>query len=158
MTDVKIRKAIPTDLQGIYDLLSDMYNEFHYEYAPGEPLVLMNWVNDVLSLGHTFVAVKDDLIVGSIGLRATTFPWNNSFFYFTDDWIFVRPEHRQGGTTNELVGHVLRYAEQLNPEGDTVPIQLAVTFGDKPEIKDRYFRQKGLTYIGGIFMNGFQKR
>jgi GNAT superfamily N-acetyltransferase len=157
MANIKIRKASLDDLQGIYNLLNDCYNEFHYEYAPGEPLAVMTWAHRVISEGHTFVAMSEDRVVGSVGLHATTFPWNNSFWYLIDEWIFIDPEFRRGGTASGLIKCVMEYAETVNPDAVT-PVQIAITFGDKPEAKDRFFKMKGLKYIGGIFMNGFEER
>jgi GNAT superfamily N-acetyltransferase len=94
-----------------------------------------------------WVAEADQRVVGCLSLTHHYWPWNAKAFFLGDDWFWVEPQHRKGGTAKNLLDKAKACARDLH-----VPLFLTLSFGGMDvALKDRFAKMQGFTYKGGRF-------
>lgn len=145
---LKLRRARKEDLQDIYWLL---VKYMHPECGLAElaPTRVAHEVMAVLSHGYAFVVERDGKIVGSVGLLMGEPFWYSQEVRLFDRWIYVHPEHRATGAGDMLIG-----AMQQLSEASGIPLLSAVFSPTDTDRKNAYFRRRGFTPVGEIFVRG----
>ncbi len=111
MVDVLIRKAIPTDVQSIFDLIKELAI---YEKAENE---LVNTPEQLLKDGFgdnpifdCFVAEIDNQIVGIALLYVRYSTWKGSCWYLED--LIVKEDFRRFGFGSKLMEIIIKTAKE----------------------------------------------
>ncbi|MBX3504401.1 MAG: GNAT family N-acetyltransferase [Parvibaculum sp.] len=146
---ISIRKATPDDVVALKDLVVSGREEYSFDIPEPEPVATMAWVLSVIAVGHTYVAEADGRIVGSIGMRAETWPWAPAARPFiVNAWFFVDEGYRKGGTGVALAKKMRDGAT----EAQVLAVLQITSGGAVVDLKDRLIQRLGFEYVGGSFI------
>ncbi len=142
---VRIRRAVPDDLNKIFILLQMMGEEVSL-FPVDLPHALSN-IKDVLHNGIVFVAEVDRVIVGSIGIVRTSF-WYSKAIALKDTWMYIDPDFRNSSIALRLLRKAKEAAKELS-----LPLIVGVFSLDKTDRKNHLYRRL-FTPIGEFFVTG----
>jgi len=142
MTNIRI--AVAEDAPAIYDLLCLMHQENGIFSISHEKV--KSKITEVLNYGVVIVAVKDDQVVGTLGLSPNQV-WYTDDWNLSDVWVFVHPDHRRSTFARDLLRAAKEVAARLN-----MPIMVGVVSKKETEGKvrlfSRHFQPIGQFFIG----------
>jgi len=142
----RVRKANGLDVGQLTHLLIGWLEETEFEY-PGYCEYSPLWLADFIYRHPTFVGEVDGKIVGAIGLKSGSFPWNNEVACLFCDFLMVDKEYRGNGVATMLIDEAKKLADQ-----NDVSLHLGLMTGNKAELKDRFLEISGFMYAGGNFV------
>lgn len=103
---------------------------------------------DLIARGMVFVAEEGSRVVGVLILGTQVWAWNRQVWQYCDEYFWVEPEFRKGGTAEQLLEAAKAKAHE---EGRMLWIDLSFGGADT-ELKDRFVKRCGFTYKGGRFL------
>ncbi len=146
--DVVIRRADGFDAPVVGELIQSWMNETDFNYPALCPYSHV-WLADFLYNQICFVAIKNDKIIGTIGIRQAHFPWNNLVNGLFCEFLMVLPQYRIDNVAAKLIKEVKRLSDETK-----LPVFLGIMTGLKAEQKDRFLEVCGFKYAGGNFVYG----
>lgn len=115
MSEVIIRKAVPSDMRGVLSLIQELAN---YEKAPGEVIIdesaLKNDGFGERPLFEAFVAEKGDDIVGLALYYYRYSTWKGKCIHLED--LIVRESERRNGIGKMLFDQMIRTSQEEGVE------------------------------------------
>jgi len=144
--DLQIRKANGFDVNRISELLKGWLEETAFNY-PGVCPYSHVWLANFIYTNTCFVIENDEKILGTIGMRYGTFPWNNEVGAFFCDFLIIDKVFRANGVAARLIEEV----KKLSNEND-MPVFLGIMTGIQADKKDRFLSMCGFEYAGGNFV------
>lgn len=144
---ITYRAADAMDVVNILRLMERAHETSGNRYPPIEPSRAIDWINRTIAEGYVVAAVRDGRIIGSMGLGPYRHPWNAEQWFATNEWLYVDQKYRDKGVAVKLMTLTKGWSEEKN-----VPIIIGVQDILDADTKDRFIRQQGFTYCGGIFM------
>lgn len=154
-TDARILivEAGPDDIRFAYELGV----EFHEESAeaasmpPLDPARVYAVLNECQKNRALFIAVdvEQELPVGVLAMTTMDY-WYSSDLFATDLIFFVSKAGRvKGGAAKRLLERAKEWAGERD-----MTLMMAVTAAGRVEAKDNFFKRRGLTRVGGIYVMG----
>jgi predicted N-acetyltransferase YhbS len=102
---------------------------------------------DLIGFRLAWVAEVDGNIVGCLILSNHYWPWNSKNWHLAQEHLWVEPEFRKGGTAAKLIACGKECARELGRK-----LVFNISFGgEDADLKDRFVKAQGFTYIGGRF-------
>lgn len=151
--EITLRTAKPADAVAVMQAIRPMHEESAIQFPPIVEADALRWIIDVIERGFVVLAEVDGRIVGTLGLRVQTYPWNARVPFLYNTWFYVAPEFRKGGTAAKLLDKAKAAHHQHHGIGVLVDITTAVDAARK----DRFMAAMGFTYMGGLFAYGLDK-
>ena len=134
---MQIRKAGPLDISAIVHLLVDMHNNAEVPLSPIHSETLVAKVNEVIHRGVVFVAMKENMLIGSIGGKVMSDWWAENK-YLSDLWLYVSPE-------------LIKNFKNVGNEAK-IPVRLGHIFSGDIDRKDKLFEKSGFKKVGSVFV------
>jgi|TARA_R100000654_G_scaffold75061_1_gene111093 N-acetylglutamate synthase-like GNAT family acetyltransferase len=143
---MEIRKAGPLDISALVHLLVDMHNNAEVPLSPIHSEKLIAKVNQVIHKGVVFVAMKENVLLGSIGGMVVSDWWaeNN---YLSDLWLYVSPDHRKSSAGVMLIKNFKKVGNDSK-----IPVRLGHVFSGDIDRKDKWFNSLGFKKVGSVFV------
>lgn len=143
---MKIRTATILDHTAILTLLIKWFDES--QVIKGYDKAACGWLSDMICLPSNTVLVAEynGMIVGCLGLRTTSMPWNSSKTFMCCDFIMTEKEYRTLGVANELMKEVKRVTDSTG-----LILLIGNSSGLDIDLKDKYFTMQGFTMLGSNF-------
>ncbi len=138
-----IRPALMTDVDELFFLLTLMQEE--NSDAPVDVAKAIAHIRGVVDLKGCFVAVKDQCLVGSVGVSPQA-PWYSSRIFLGDSWFYVLPSERLSTAAARLKRRAFEFADQAG-----LDLVFAVVSTRDQDRKSRFF-SRGMTPLGGAFI------
>ena len=146
MSESLVRKANGLDLEQLTKLLIGWLEETEFDY-PGYCEYSTLWLADFIYRHVTYVCEVEGKIIGAIGLKTGSFPWNNQIICLFCDFLMVDKEYRKNGITVKLIEEAKKLSKENN-----LSLHLGLMTGNKTELKDRFLEINGFMYAGGNFV------
>ena len=143
---MQIRKAGPLDISAIVHLLVDMHNNAEVPLSPIHSETLVAKVNEVIHRGVVFVAMKENMLIGSIGGKVMSDWWAENK-YLSDLWLYVSPDHRKSSAGIELLKNFKNVGNEAK-----IPVRLGHIFSGDIDRKDKLFEKSGFKKVGSVFV------
>lgn len=150
---VKIRQAAASDLTALVAMMKLFVNEQKANLPPVNEMDTIKWIVPIIEMGGAFVAIKDKVIIGSIGCGIDAFSWNREKKFLYDEWFYVRPQHRKGTNAAKLLLDQVK----LVCIGSNTPFVFSVNSAIDKRV-DRYLSMQGFRYAGGIHIFGLGEK
>ena len=141
---IRVREATQADVLSILGLIRHLHAEFVDQLPPLHMDNVYMAVRRVMTEGVCLVAVKDDIVTGSIGCIRTGY-WFSMTPMLSDLWFYVLPEHRGRAGLDLLRAIKARAADQR------MDLVLGVSTGDPDGRKAKLYERMGLRPIGGQY-------
>jgi hypothetical protein len=149
MNEIIIRKATYLDISEILLLFNKYLEDAKVREYPPSCDYTGVWIADLIHRHVFLVAEIDKKIVGMLGFRFTSFPWNDKALCLASDIYMVDSEYRKSKASRSLLEESKRLGETLN-----MMIVFGIMTGVDAELKDRFTRMGGFKYLGGNFIYG----
>lgn len=143
---IKYRQATPYDTVNIAKLVMQGLEESGTDWPSIEEHRVVPWVTWMINQGWVVVADLSGRIVGSIALETFSFPWSSQPF-LRNSWFYVAPKFRAHGTAEQLIKLARDYAR-----GKNMRLYCGIIDTTDAELKDRFHRISGFSYMGGNFI------
>lgn len=149
---VQIRRANQEDIIRIFKVIKEALGDTGLRYPPVDRDTAITWISDVIRYdGLVYVAEVSGRIVGSIGFQPMEFPWadkaHKNRWYYANVWLYVHQGYRKYGTAEALINKAKIFAKSAG-----VLLAVGTTLEKNSELKERFLRMQGLTYVGGSFL------
>lgn len=147
---IVIVEAQPDDIQFAFELGC----EFHAELAESarfprlSPTRVYTSLRESQELNGLFIAVdtQRELPVGCVAMVEMPY-WYSDERFATDLLFYVSPSGRGTGAARLLLERAKAWAEERD-----LLLMMAVTAGGDVDAKDKFFKRRNLTRIGGIYL------
>ena len=147
--EVIVRKANILDISAIIPILHAWTLESPYsEYGRVSPSTGV-WVAKMIKNHLFLVAEYNDKIIGSVGIREHTYPWDDTTTILNVDFIMVLQEYRETGAAMKLIDAIKDISKIA-----CMPIQMGINHGIDVEKKDRFMSICGFVFTGGNYLYG----
>ena len=143
---MEIRKAGPLDISALVHLLVDMHNNAEVPLAPIHSEKLVAKVNEVIHRGVVFIAMKENVLLGSIGGMVVSDWWADNK-YLSDLWLYVSPMHRKTSAGVMLINNFKKVGNEAK-----IPVRLGHVFSGDIDRKDKWFERIGFKKVGSVFV------
>lgn len=149
---VQLRKASMKDSIKIFRAIKDTFEATQMSYPPVDDDSAITWIMDVIrNHGLVYIAEVSGRIVGSVGFQPSEFPWANPKhphrWYLSNVWFYVHPGYRKYGTAEALIQKSMIFAKEAG-----ILLSVGIYLEENAELKERFLKMKGLTYVGGSFL------
>lgn len=105
--DVRIENIVPSDFNELIVLIRDFAS---FERLPEKMTNSVEKMNEDRDFFHGFAARdRDNRMVGYVTFFFAYYTWTGKSLYMDD--LYVRPEYRGRGIGSELIGSVIRFAQ-----------------------------------------------
>lgn len=142
---VEIRTGSIEDVDDIIVTMRRAHEECPRILPPVDLPYVRGWCAEILKKHLSWVAVCNGEIVGCLLCAPHHKSWSPTAFYLENMHWYVSPKFRRHGVAQRLLERYRKAAEATG-----LMAQLTVTYGDMPDIKDRFARRQGyMTYLGG---------
>lgn len=147
----QVRLATADDLNDVYVLLVNMWNEtdyVHFEFSPERTLSgIFDWINKESSV--MFVVEKDKQIIGFIA-GVIFQPWMSNDKCAMEQLFFVKKSERGTGVAGLLLDAFISWTKNKCKH-----VQVSVTTG-KSEAAEVLYKKRGLSYVGGNYIKHWE--
>lgn len=145
---IALRVGDLRDIPGILDGIDGYFSECAVEgYPPVNIDDARKILSDSITKALCIVADCSGQIVGSFGFRVVPWMWNSKKSFLLGDWLYVRPEFRDGGTGTRLIMAACEIAD-LNRCAFIFTLHTKF----EKDLIGRVLQQHGFVHVGGNFV------
>ena len=112
-----------------------------------DPVYARDQFIEIIKSAMSWVAYDGELLAGLVVCGLVSYSWNPKPCGVELHYLFIRPEYRKLRILDEFISRVQKTCDQTG-----LSARLVIDYGDRPEIKDRLMRMKGLDYLGGVHL------
>lgn len=102
MKSIQIRKALPSDLDDVYELLKEFAV---FIKTPEKLTITLEDMKKDASIFNCLIAVSENRIIGFATYFFAYYSWTGKSIYLDD--LYVLPEHRGAGIGTQLMDRVI---------------------------------------------------
>lgn len=143
--NLEIRQANLIDQAAILHCLVMMQQEAESMTDEPDWFKVSHIIIEQIRQGMVYVAVKDGMVVGTIGLSASS-EWYSNVPIVGDLWFFVLKEHRASGAAFKLLKHVRDLAREEN-----IKLKVGHVLGYSVDRLDKFYGKLGFTRTGTLY-------
>ncbi len=145
---IVIRLARIDDGDDIVALMRIAHEESPRPLPPVDVVYARQWTAQTLGHNLTWVALDGETIVAALMCGIVSHSWNPKPCGIENMHFYVLGPYRRLGVAEALIGKLKATSDKLG-----LPAKLHIDYGGEGvELKDRFVKRCGLTYVGGNFV------
>ncbi|MGZ8432760.1 MAG: hypothetical protein ACXWYM_00250 [Candidatus Binatia bacterium] len=110
--EIVIRRAAPLDAINILKFMRKVHERHHQNLPEIVDRYTLIWISEIIAFGICFNACIDGRLVGSMGAKKESMPWNPYQHHLDTKWLHVLDSFIDGDVRDSLIIAMRREADK----------------------------------------------